>query len=72
MMIGFTTSFGSCNRTNKIENKYDIVVYGGTSAGVAAAIQASRMDKSVMLIEPGNRLGGLTTGGLFRANRYWQ
>ncbi|WP_296704493.1 FAD-dependent oxidoreductase [Algoriphagus sp.] len=43
---------------------YDIVIYGGTSAGVSAAIQASRMNKSVMLIEPSNRLGGLTTGGL--------
>lgn len=44
--------------------QYDIVIYGGTSAGVAAAIQASRMGKSVVLIEPTNRLGGLTTGGL--------
>lgn len=44
--------------------KYDIVIYGGTSAGVTAAIQSSRMDKSVVLIEPTNRLGGLTTGGL--------
>ncbi|MEN2284395.1 FAD-dependent oxidoreductase [Algoriphagus sp. SE2] len=43
---------------------YDIVIYGGTSAGVSAAIQASRMNKSVVLIEPSNRLGGLTTGGL--------
>ena len=44
--------------------KYDIVIYGGTSAGIAAAIQSSRMGKSVMLIEPSQRLGGLTTGGL--------
>lgn len=44
--------------------KYDVVVYGGTSAGVAAAIQSSRMGKSVVLIEPTNRVGGLTTGGL--------
>lgn len=43
---------------------YDIVIYGGTSAGISAAIQASRLGKSVILIEPGNRLGGLTTGGL--------
>ncbi|WP_339880106.1 FAD-dependent oxidoreductase [uncultured Algoriphagus sp.] len=43
---------------------YDLVVYGGTSAGISAAIQASRMKKSVILIEPSNRLGGLTTGGL--------
>src|SRR5690606_28443967 len=42
----------------------DIVIYGGTSAGVAAAIQASRMGKKVILLEPTKRLGGLTTGGL--------
>jgi hypothetical protein len=43
---------------------YDVVIYGGTSAGVSAAIQSSRMGKKVILIEPSNRLGGLTTGGL--------
>ncbi|WP_236980970.1 FAD-dependent oxidoreductase [Membranihabitans maritimus] len=46
------------------QSQYDIVIYGGTSAGVSAAIQSSRMGKSVVLIEPTNRLGGLTTGGL--------
>ncbi len=44
--------------------RYDIVVYGGTSGGIAAAIQSSRMGKSVLLIEPSQRIGGLTTGGL--------
>jgi len=43
---------------------YDIVIYGGTSAGVAAGIQSSRMGKSVVIIEPSSRIGGLTTGGL--------
>ena len=43
---------------------YDMVVYGGTSAGIAAAIQGSRMGKKILLIETGNRIGGLTTGGL--------
>ncbi|MEQ8881447.1 MAG: FAD-dependent oxidoreductase, partial [Cyclobacteriaceae bacterium] len=52
----------NCSDSNP--NDADIVIYGGTSAGVAAAIQASRMDKSVILIEPTKRLGGLTTGGL--------
>jgi len=46
------------------EPVYDVVIYGGTSAGVAAAIQARRMGKSVVLIEPTNRLGGLSSGGL--------
>lgn len=42
----------------------DICVYGGTSAGVMAAYTAKKMGKSVILIEPGKHLGGLTTGGL--------
>src|SRR5689334_13859018 len=42
----------------------DICVFGGSSAGIVAAIQASRMGKSAVLVEPGKYLGGLTTGGL--------
>lgn len=45
-------------------DRHDIVVYGGTSSGVIAAVQAARMGKSVVLIEPTKFLGGLTTGGL--------
>ena len=44
--------------------EFDIVVYGGTSGGCSAAVQAARMRKSVVLIEPGKHLGGLTSGGL--------
>jgi hypothetical protein len=42
----------------------DVCVYGGTSGGVAAAVQAARMGKSVVLAEPGRHLGGMTSGGL--------
>jgi hypothetical protein len=42
----------------------DVVVYGGTSSGIIAAIQANHMGKSVVLIVPSEHLGGLTTGGL--------
>ncbi len=45
-------------------DRFDVVVYGGTSAGVTAAVQCSRMGKSVVLVEPTQFLGGLTTGGL--------
>ena len=45
-------------------NEADVCVYGGTSAGVVAAVQAARMGKSVVLIEPGKHLGGMTSGGL--------
>jgi len=44
--------------------RFDVVVYGGNAAGVAAAVQARRMGRSVVLLEPGRHLGGLTSGGL--------
>lgn len=52
------------NLANKKDATADVIIYGGTSAGVSAAIQTARLGKSVLLIEPTNRLGGLTTGGL--------
>jgi hypothetical protein len=42
----------------------DLCVYGGTSGGVVAAVQAARMGKTVVLLEPGRHLGGMTSGGL--------
>lgn len=48
----------------KIIRSYDIIVYGATSGGVIAAYTAKKMGKSVLLIEPGRHIGGLTTGGL--------
>lgn len=42
----------------------DICVYGGTSGGVVAAVQAARMGSVVVLAEPGRHLGGMTSGGL--------
>jgi len=43
---------------------HDLVIYGGTSAGVTAAVQAARLGKSVVLIEPTRHLGGLSSAGL--------
>lgn len=43
---------------------YDVVVYGGTSGGVAAAVQVARSGKSVVLVSPSAHLGGLTSSGL--------
>lgn len=44
--------------------EYDVIIYGGTSAGIAAAVQVKRMGGTVLVVEPTNRIGGLTTGGL--------
>ncbi len=43
---------------------YDVVVYGGTASGVVAAVQGARIGHSVILVEPGRHVGGLTSGGL--------
>jgi hypothetical protein len=48
----------------EVTTEADVCVYGGTSGGVAAAVQAARMGKSVLLLEPGRHLGGMTAGGL--------
>ena len=42
----------------------DLCVYGGTSGGVTAAVQAARMGKSIVLLSPVKHLGGMTTSGL--------
>jgi len=52
------------NGQEKSGPPYDVVIYGGTSAAVAAAVQVKRMGGTVVIVEPTNRIGGLTTGGL--------
>ncbi len=42
----------------------DVVVYGGTSAAIMAAVQAKAMGKSVVIVSPDTHLGGLSSGGL--------
>jgi len=42
----------------------DVVIYGGTSAGVMAAVQAKKMGRSVVIVGPDKHLGGLSSGGL--------
>ncbi|MCW5965089.1 MAG: FAD-dependent oxidoreductase [Bryobacterales bacterium] len=43
---------------------HDVVVYGATPAGIAAALAAARGGCTVLLVEPTATLGGLVTSGL--------
>ncbi len=55
---------GSQLELRAAETSVDVVVYGGNAAGAVAAVQVSRMGGTVVLLEPGPAIGGLTTGGL--------
>jgi hypothetical protein len=44
--------------------KAEVIIYGGTSAAIAAAVQATRLGKSVIVVSPDKHLGGLASGGL--------
>lgn len=46
------------------ETAAEVVVYGGTSAGVCAAVAAAATGAQVVLVEPGRHFGGMTSGGL--------
>lgn len=65
-IIALAASIFSCSKPEVME--YDICVYGGTSAGVIAAYSAAKEGKTVLLVEPGYRLGGLSSGGLGRTD----
>lgn len=55
---------GSASTDEPVGSVYDVVVYGGTSAGIIAAVQAKKDNMSVVIVSPDTRLGGLTAGGL--------
>ncbi|CCH02552.1 hypothetical protein FAES_4553 [Fibrella aestuarina BUZ 2] len=42
----------------------DVIIYGGTSAAVTAAVQVKKMGKTVIIVSPDKHLGGLSAGGL--------
>ena len=62
MMLGIGNPGAAIAQTE--DKTYDIVVYGGTSGGVAAAVQAARMGKSAVIVNHYRNLGGLTSSGL--------
>ncbi len=62
LLVSFS-SFLSANDTPKTY-KADVIIYGGTSAAIASAIQLKRMGKSVLVVCPEKHIGGLSSSGL--------
>jgi hypothetical protein len=59
-------TFGWCTATLSQEKPFqcDVLVYGGTPAGLAAACSAADEGRTVALVEPYAFIGGLVTNGL--------
>ena len=47
---------------------YDVIVYGATPGGIAAAVTLGERGRRVLLVEPTEALGGMITGGLGRTD----
>lgn len=64
--VGNITLFAdnSISEHNSNTNFYDVVVVGGTPAGIMAAIAAEREGKTVLLLERSDHIGGLPANGL--------
>ncbi|TDE13417.1 FAD-dependent oxidoreductase [Dyadobacter psychrotolerans] len=67
--INATSCTAKENKDGAGENKEqifdaDVIVYGGTSAAVTAAVQVKKMGKTVIVVSPDKHLGGLSSGGL--------
>ncbi|KAL7917987.1 FAD dependent oxidoreductase domain-containing protein [Trichoderma austrokoningii] len=52
----------SCSES--VSATYDVVIYGSTSAALVAAIQTTRMNKTVAIVSPTNHIGGMLVSGL--------
>ncbi len=69
-LLALVAALGGCAGTEAPGTRrshaevFDVVVYGGTSAAVTAAVQVQRMGKSVVVVSPDRHLGGLSSGGL--------
>ena len=43
---------------------YDLIVYGATPAGIAAAVTAGRAGRRAVLVDPHTRVGGMPASGM--------
>lgn len=57
-------AFAAAEINEKESFAADIIIYGGTSAAITAAVQAKKLGKSVIIVSPDVHPGGMTSGGL--------
>ena len=55
---------GTAVQSSEEAARFDVVVYGATPAGIAAAVSAARAGRPTLLVEETHHVGGLAAGGL--------
>lgn len=58
------TPLATLSAANRHATPADVVIYGATPAGVAAALGAAEEGRNIWLVEPTDRIGGMMTHGL--------
>lgn len=66
LLMAVSFLFSGCPNKPANPNEYsaDIIIYGGTSAAVTAAVEAVQSGKTVLVVSPDTHPGGLSSGGL--------
>lgn len=64
ILLLFTTSSCENAENQVVDYSADIIIYGGTSSAVTAAVEAKKSGKTVIIVSPDKHLGGLSSGGL--------
>jgi hypothetical protein len=64
LLILFTFGFQDSKIVKNKTINADVIIYGGTSAAVTAAVEIGRTGLSVLIVCPEKHLGGMTSSGL--------
>lgn len=70
VLCGCGGSGSTSGGTNPNTVTADVVVYGATPSGITAAIEAAHLGKQVILLEPGQHVGGMVSSGLGYTDLY--
>jgi len=63
-LLTHATLFSNSINKNKKTYSADVIIYGGTSAAIIAAVEVVRSGKTVLVVSPDKHIGGLSSGGL--------
>ncbi len=61
--VAFLLTLFSCTNNVSVQQA-DVIIYGGTSAAITAAVEVAQSGKTVLVVSPDTHLGGLSSGGL--------